>query len=85
MRCCFAKRVVKTAPAPSKEQLMELIQKKNGSTSEVEPCQTGPNSLMIFFNSGTDVNNILTIIYDFCENFLVFIFFLLSNVFYYED
>jgi hypothetical protein len=43
MRNCFAKRVVKTAPAPSKEQFMELKQKKKkNGTSEVEPCHTEP-------------------------------------------
>jgi hypothetical protein len=33
------------ALSPSKEQFVELKQ-KNGSTSEVEPCQMGPKYLL---------------------------------------
>ena len=41
----FAKRFTKTASAPPVELFVELKQKKNSFTSEVNPYQTGPKEL----------------------------------------
>jgi hypothetical protein len=38
----FTKRLTKTAPAPPIELFMELKQKKNSFTGEVELCPTEP-------------------------------------------
>jgi hypothetical protein len=44
MQSCLAKKFTKTALALSIKLLVELKQKKNCFTGEVELCQTGPKS-----------------------------------------